>query len=282
MQAILKKLIYSEIINTLMFAIIFGMIIPITLYTRGWLQQTKILSMLIIWFQRNSLVHNNIHKQLKLLRAIKLPPSINNLGKKILFTKLKQIEVNLFLSMLTQYIGELTKIDHYPEHKGIFRTLKQFKLYWKNSKNFNSLNIIIDFMERYEDHIEEIPEILINAIKQDILVDRHDIIRYQKKHRETPHPTPTEAEEIKSIIQESKARVIISKYEEMMLVYRKQIISNLISQLNSNKPTHLLLKDILENSLIPVYRNMHDTLHIYINKLNGEFENIYYKGHKLH
>ena len=136
-------------------------------------------------------------------------------------------------------------------------------------------------MERYEDHIEEIPEILINAIKQDILVDRRDIIRYQKKHRETPHPTPTEAEEIKSIIQESKARVIISKYEEMMLVYRKQIISNLISQLNSNKPTHLLLKDILENSLIPVYRNMHDTLHIYINKLNGEFENIYYKGHKL-
>lgn len=280
MQTI-KKLIYSEIINTLIYAIVFGMIIPITLYTRGWLQQTKILSMLIVWFQRKSLVHNNIHKQLKLLRTIKMPPSINNLGRKILFTKLKQIEINLFLSMLTQYITELTKTEAYPESKGIFRTLKQFKLYMKESKKFNSVEIILNFMERYEDHIETIPDILITTIKIDILVDRRDIIKYQKKHRETPNPTPVEAEEIKNLIQESKARVLISKYEEMMLVYRKQIISNLISQLNSHKPTHILLKDILENSLIPVYRNMHDTLHIYINRLNGELSEINYKGHKL-
>lgn len=278
---IFKKLIYTDIINTIIYIAVYSLLIPTTLYTRGILQKTKILSMLVIWHQRRELVEKGVYAKLKLLRAIKLPPSITNLGKKILFTKIKQIEVNLFLSILTQYINELTKMEAYPESRGIIKTTKQFWLYLKDYNRFTSLDIILDFLERYEDHIESIPDILISTIKKDMLVDRKDIIRYQKRHREIPHPTPQEVEEIKATIQESKARIAISKYEEMMLVYRKQIISNLISQLNSNKPTHILLKDILENSLIPVYRNMHDTVHIYINKLNGEFENINYKGHEL-
>ena len=185
MEIIIKKLIYSDMVRTFLYGMLFLVISPITLYSRNVLSKTKILSMVVIWINRKDLINHGIYKQLKLLRAIKLPPSILNLGKKILFTELKQIEVKLFISMLTQFTNSLTKTEDYPGETGIKRTLKQFVSYLKGYKKFNNIDIIVSMMECYEDHIEALPEIFTDAIKKDIMVYKADIIHYIKNHEET-------------------------------------------------------------------------------------------------
>ncbi|MCB1176732.1 MAG: hypothetical protein KDK36_04040, partial [Leptospiraceae bacterium] len=108
---------------------------------------------------------------------------------------------------------------------------------------------------------------------------RHvDKIKYA---RQNSIPDRVDERFIINEIKKEKMKLVLFKYESIMSNYRNQIKKNVQVYFSSKMPIDQLLEGILSYCFLSVYKNILDTIHRDINKINGEFKGIIYGGYEL-
>lgn len=260
----------KELIITMGNLLILSVAIP---YFRYLAKDTKLFAVMGIFFHTKKLLFHDVFQKFTYMHTANVTSHVNNVSRKFLFANLIKIESKMISDSLQTYIQELV---FYEKSK-----LNQVIHLFGNINRYTTENVSVELIGLVESYKQILPPYLVSQIYEDIEVSRPEIIRYIKKNRETLELTDREALQVRKTIQIEKAWAIINKYDEMMVVYRNQLVANLIHQSQSKKNLYELLVDILSNSFIPVYTNMRETLDISINKINGQIAGIIYKGFPL-
>jgi hypothetical protein len=255
----LKTLIIKDF-SLLIFLLLIYFVIFYTKYKAG---NTKLVSLYFLWREKKTLRKHPVLDKILLARDIKAP--FLAIGRRILFSEILGLEIESIYQFLYVYLNKIYDS-------------KNFFSFVKKNWEITQTDIVLGFVNQYETNIKIFYQHCIINLAPDIEVTKSDIIRYLKRNKDILVVTESEQEIIRETIQYQKATLITSKYEEVIYVYRNQIIRNLISQLSIPKPYEILLNNILQNCFMPVITNIHDTIYLRLNKINGEFKNIVYKG----
>lgn len=261
--------ILKEVFWTLGYILI-AIILP---YIRFIAQKSSLFPVFLIYKNSKKIINNNVFKNMTYLYTANMPSRIGSIGKKLLFIDILKVEVQYMSDAFKQYFENITYVN-YKKHKRIYKLLKNYKYY-------DSMNLSMDIMNIVTEAKALIPGMVIIDIYPHIEVKRSEIIKYIKQNKETLDLHEEEISLIRQEIQIAKARRIVGKYDELMLVYRNQLSSNILTQFNSEKNVYDMLTDTLSNSILTVYINMRDTIDIGINKLNGDLDGIIYKGNEI-
>ena len=259
-----------ETLVTLVYIIIITIILPSLKYTA---RTSRIFSVILIWLYGKKLVDHDVFKSISMIHSVNLPARISSIGKKVLFSDILRVETELIGKRLREYFFEKT---YYRKSR-----LERLWSLLGNYKYYERINISIEITSIIDECKVMIPSMLIIEIYPHLQVKRTEIDRYIKKNMETLDVDEYQGETIRELIQISKARLIVAKYEEMMMVYRNQLSANMLTQFISNKNLYELLLDVLNNSILPIFLNIRDTIDVKINELNGEFDGCVYKNHPL-
>lgn len=261
----------TELGITIVYILIITIILPWLKYIA---KTSKLFSVILIYMFGSKLENHDVFKSISMIHKTNIPARIDSIGKKLLFTDILRIESHLMTSRLKEYFRERAMLNEKNRFKRIYKLLSNYKQYER-------LNISIEITNILDENKALIGGMLIVEIYPFIEIKRHEIIRYIKRNKESLEVEDIEVESIKEVLQIAKARKIVSKYEEMMLLYRNQLSANMLTQFISNKNLYELLIDVLNNSVLPVYLNIRDTIDIPINLLNGELQGIVYKNHPI-
>jgi hypothetical protein len=233
-------------------------------YIKYKLNNTQLVSLWFLWREKEVLKKHPTLEKILMSRDIRAP--YLSIGRRILFSAILELEIQSMYEFLVQYLNRLFAKD------------KNFLKFAKRNWNISQTDLVLELANQYETNIKIFYQTCILQLAPDIEVSKADIVRYIKKHKDTLEIDEKGQDLIRETIQYQKATLITSKYEEVIYVYRNQIIRNIISQLTIPKPYEILLNNILQNCFMPVITNIHDTIYLRLNKVNGEFKNIYYRG----
>lgn len=236
-------------------------------YLKYKLNNTQLISLWFLWREKKILIKHPVLKKILLARDVNAP--YLSIGRRILFSNILEIEIQSMYEFLVQYLNK------------IFAKDKNFYKFARRNWNISQTELILELVNQYETNIKIFYHTCILRLSPDIEVSKSDIVRYIKKNKDILEINEDEQKLIRETIQYQKATLITSKYEEVIYVYRNQIIRNIISQLTIPKPYEILLNNILQNCFMPVITNIHDTIYLRLNNVNGEFKNIVYKGFDL-
>jgi hypothetical protein len=203
-----------------------------------------------------------------MIHSVNIPSRISSVGKKLLFTDILRIEMEHTRLMLKDYISKKSRLYIKNPIKRLYNLLISYE-------EFERMNVAIEVTSILDNCNSMVGSMIIIDTYPEIGVKQRDIINYIKNNRETLEVDEMDVESIRQNIQIGKARLIVSKFEEMMLPYRNQLSANMITQLTSDKNLYQLLHDILNNSILPVYMNIRDTIDIPINEINKREQNIF-------
>ncbi|MCB1157377.1 MAG: hypothetical protein H7A25_22215 [Leptospiraceae bacterium] len=273
MQNIKHKLI-SDTMTTALWIIAYIFVVPLFYYIKRKLQNTKTYNIISFWFYHKKLLNHRVFEKIKNLTSIRIPFNVISLGKKIAFGDMLELEARYLEMFLKIFTLKIIRNNDYGY-------IKNFIYYLKYTELMNSKQLILQLLTDYEEHVKLLPILMISELSENIEIRQVDLIKYIRSRYETLEISEIEIMNIKQEIKYRKMRRLINKYEEMMTVYRCQIIKNLACQLESDKPPHVLLEDVFTNSFLPVILNAQETIAMKINQLNGEFKTLVYKGHKL-
>ena len=274
---------YGNTIKTLIYLIVYIILIPIAFYIRYKISNTHIYSIVSLWNNRNALLTHSTFNLLLDIHAAIIPANIVLLGRKKVFTEMIHLESESVIKYIQEFIIELIGEKKPFTFVSIILYIKTLVHYLKNYNTIINPKIVLKLLEGYEKLLLTFPDRFME-LSSNINISQVDITRYIKSRRELYESIDLDEVEILSIklnIQQYKMRIIIDKYEQLMNTYRCQIIRNLVNQSNSDKITYILLSDILSHSLLPVIQNIQLTIHQSVNKLNGDLKGIRYKGYDL-
>lgn len=257
----------KELLWTLFYILIVTIILP---YFRFIAKSSLLFSIFLIFKNGKKLSSNEVYKNMTLMYTTNMPSRIRSIGKKVLFIDILRIEVDYMSQSFREYFEEKTYIKKV-WYKRIWKLLKNYKYYTK-------INLSLDIIAIIDECKTIVPGLMVVDIYPQIDIKRSEIIRYIKNNKETLDIDNEEVEKIREFIQVSKARKIVSKYDELMLVYRNQLSANILAQFSSEKDIYEMLIDTLNTSILSVYINMRDTIDLGINQINGELDGIVYKG----
>lgn len=270
-----KHKLISDTMATVLWMVAYVFVVPLFFYMKRRAQNTKSYNLILFWLHRKELAEHQIFDKILNLNSIRVPFNVISLGKKLVFGDMIELEATYLNRFLKKFIMRIIQED--PSKSRLWN----FFHYLKNTELLNSKKLITKLLNSYEEHIKLLPGIIFADLIDGIEIKQTDLIRYLRMNRETLELSEEELIDLRYEIRLRKMRKLVNKYEEMMLVYRCQIIKNLVCQLESDKPPHMLLEDVFNNSFLPVIQNAQETLALKINTLNGEFKTIIYKGHRV-
>jgi len=263
----LDVMTWKELLVTFVYIIIITLIVPSLKYVA---RTSKLFSVFLIFIKGKELERHDLFNHISIIHSTNIPSRIDSIGKKLLFMDILRVETNHIRNMLQDYITRKSLLLIRNPIKRLYKLLLSYK-------EFEKMNIAIEITSILENSNSLIGSMIIVDIFPFIGIKRREIDRYIKRNRESLEVDELEAENIRQILQIAKARLIVAKYDEMMLPYRNQLSANMITQLTSEKNLYQLIYDILNNSILPVYMNVRDTIDIPINQINGELDGIIYK-----
>jgi len=263
----LDVMTWKEILVTLIYITVITLILPSLKYVA---RTSKLFSVLLIFFKGKELEKHDLFNNISMIHSVNIPSRISSVGKKLLFTDILRIEMEHTRLMLKDYISKKSRLYIKNPIKRLYNLLISYE-------EFERMNVAIEVTSILDNCNSMVGSMIIIDTYPEIGVKQRDIINYIKNNRETLEVDEMDVESIRQNIQIGKARLIVSKFEEMMLPYRNQLSANMITQLTSDKNLYQLLQDILNNSILPVYMNIRDTIDIPINEINGDLDGIIYK-----
>ncbi len=270
----IRKSITHDLLNAIGWILAYASLLPILFYIKNKLFNMRFVSIIILWRQRDTLYNHTLFRKLKEFHTIRLPFNVISLGKKMVFGDLIQIEAESIERYLTEYLNQ---IFHTKKNKPNLRKYVQTAY-----QETETEAIILKLLEQYDNYLLYQPVYMVTCIVDEIEVTRMDMQVYIRHNLETNDITTEQSEEIRNILRYKKARLVIARYEEMMIIYRSQIKRNLVMQFKPDKPPIELLHQVMTNCFLNVILNMQETLSMQINKLNGELNHISYKGYPLY
>jgi hypothetical protein len=261
----------KELLITLLYVFIVTIFLPMLKFMA---RTSKLFSVILIYFKYKDLVFHDVYKNISMIHKTNIPARIDSIGKKLLFSDIFRIESEMLTSRLEEYFMQKSFFFEKNQIKRAFKMLFAYK-------QFERINFSIEITSILDEIKYLISTMIVLEIYPNIAVSRSEIIKYMKQNKETLNFRDVDAELIRETIQITKARLIVSKYEEIMLVYRNQLSANMLTQFMSDKNIYQLCVDILNNSILPVYLNIRDTIDIAINEINGDIGEIVYKDYPL-
>ena len=217
-----KHKLISDTMATVLWMVAYVFVVPLFFYIKRKAQNTKSYNLVLFWLHRKELAEHQIFDKILNLNSIRVPFNVISLGKKLVFGDMIELEATYLNRFLKKFIMRIIQED--PSKSRLWN----FFHYLKNTELLNSKKLITKLLNSYEEHIKLLPGIIFADLIDGIEIKQTDLIRYLRMNRETLELSEEELIDLRYEIRLRKMRKLVNKYEEMMLVYRCQIIKNLV------------------------------------------------------